>query len=83
LPLAHLGVACASRAEVDHLCAQAKAEGCLLLEPHDAGPPVGYSALLSDPDGHTLELSFGQEVAWIVTQPHEELHNSEKKATEL
>lgn len=69
LPLAHLGVACASRAEVDRLCAQARREGCLLLEPRDAGYPVGYSALLADPDGHTLELSFGQEVALAVTQP--------------
>jgi catechol 2,3-dioxygenase-like lactoylglutathione lyase family enzyme len=84
LPLAHLGVACASRAEVDELCAQAKVEGCLLLEPREAGPPVGYSALLADPDGHTLELSFGQEVAAAVQQSHtEEANNSGKKATKM
>lgn len=65
-PLAHLGVACASRDEVDRLCIQARSEGCLLYEPRDVSPSVGYSALLVDPDGHTLELAFGQEVALAV-----------------
>lgn len=66
LPSAHLGVACASREDVDDLCELAKAEGRLLLEPRDVGYPVGYTALLADPDGHTLELAFGQEVALTV-----------------
>lgn len=65
-PLAHLGVGCESRDEVDRLCAQAGAEGCLISGPEDHGPPVGYWAFLRDPDGHTLELSFGQEVALAV-----------------
>jgi catechol 2,3-dioxygenase-like lactoylglutathione lyase family enzyme len=69
LPLAHLGVAYGSRAEVDQLCAQAQAAGCLLFGPQDKGYPVGYSTLLADPDGHTLEISFGQEVALAVSQP--------------
>jgi catechol 2,3-dioxygenase-like lactoylglutathione lyase family enzyme len=69
LPLGHLGVACASRDDVDRLCAQARTEGRLLVEPKDVGYPVGYSALLADPDGHTLELSFGQEVALAVAHP--------------
>lgn len=67
MPLAHLGVACASREEVERLCVQARSEGYLLYEPREVGPPVGYSALLIDPDGHTLELAFGQEVALAVT----------------
>lgn len=66
-PETHLGVAVASRAEVDRLCALARAEGCLTREPEDAGPPVGYWAYLSDPDGYTLELAYGQEVARRVT----------------
>lgn len=66
LPIAHLGVACASRAEVDAQCAQARAAGVSVDGPHDHGPPVGYYALLSDPDGHTLELSHGQEVGLAV-----------------
>jgi hypothetical protein len=27
---------------------------------------VGYWAFLRDPDGHTLEVAFGQEVALVV-----------------
>jgi catechol 2,3-dioxygenase-like lactoylglutathione lyase family enzyme len=66
LPFAHLGVACASRDEVDRLCARAKAADCLVDGPHDYGPPVGYWAFLRDPDGHTLEISHGQEVGLAV-----------------
>ena len=32
-----------------------------------AGPPVGYWAFLRDPDGHTLEVSFGQQVGLTVS----------------
>lgn len=66
LPFAHLGVAVASRDEVDRLCGVARAEGCLVSEPEDSGPPVGYWAFLRDPDGHTLELAHGQELALAV-----------------
>ncbi len=65
-PWAHLGVACRDRAEVDRLCRLAQAEGVLLEGPSDAGPPVGYWAFLRDPDGHTLELSYGQEIGYTV-----------------
>lgn len=68
LPSAHLGVGCATRAEVDRLCEEARREGCLRYGPLDSGPPVGYWALLADPDGHTLELSFGQEVTLTITR---------------
>lgn len=66
LPIAHLGVAVSSRAEVDRLCALANDEGCLLREPEDSGPPVGYWALIRDPDGHTLEVAHGQEVNFTI-----------------
>ena len=66
LPFAHLGVGCESRAEVDRLCAEARREGVLLMGPHDAGYPVGYWAFIRDPDGHTLEVSHGQEVGLTV-----------------
>lgn len=65
-PLAHLGVGCASREELERLCAEARAEGALQAGPVDASYPVGYWAFLRDPDGHTLELSHGQEVALTV-----------------
>lgn len=67
-PLAHLGVGCESGSEVDRLCELARAEGCLVDDPADYGPPVGYWAFLRDPDGHTLEISFGQEVALTVEE---------------
>ena len=65
-PFAHLGVGCESREEVDRLCALARDEQCLIGGPNDYGPPVGYWAFLRDPDGHTLEVAFGQEVALTV-----------------
>lgn len=67
-PLAHLGVGCATKAEVDRLVALARDEGVLVDGPTDSGPPVGYWVFLRDPDGHTLELSFGQEVGLTVEQ---------------
>ena len=65
-PFAHLGVGCATRQEVDALCDQARQAGCLRQGPTDSGSPVGYWAFLSDPDGHTLEISHGQQVALTV-----------------
>lgn len=62
LPYAHLGVGVTSRAEVDRLCQLARDAQCVVREPEDSGPPVGYWALLRDPDGHTLELAYGQAV---------------------
>lgn len=65
-PVAHLGVGCKSRAEVDRRCDMAKADGIKIKGPEDWGPPVGYWAFLYDPDGHVLELSYGQEVGLTV-----------------
>lgn len=59
---AHLGVACVSREEVDRRCAAAAAAGIAVGGPYDSGPPVGYWAIIPDPDGHHLELSYGQVV---------------------
>ena len=67
-PLGHLGVACGSRAEVDRLCEAAREEGILRSGPVDNGPPIGYTAFLADPDGNSLELSFGQQVGMRVAQ---------------
>jgi catechol 2,3-dioxygenase-like lactoylglutathione lyase family enzyme len=62
LPVAHLGVACATRDEVDRLADRARSEDRLIGGPADDGPPVGYWAFIRDPDGHTLEVSHGQQV---------------------
>jgi len=68
----HLGVGCASREEVDRLCAEAKREDRLALGPVDSGYPVGYWAFLRDPDGHNLEISHGQEVGFAVAEARRE-----------
>jgi catechol 2,3-dioxygenase-like lactoylglutathione lyase family enzyme len=70
-PLGHLGVACESRAELDRLCAAARKEGRLRSGPVDNGPPIGCTAFLADPDGNSLELSFGQEVGLHVARTRE------------
>lgn len=71
LPTSHLGVACKTREEVDRLCHEAKLEGVLLEGPNDWGYPVGYWAFIGDPDGHTLEVSYGQEISFTVAQASE------------
>jgi catechol 2,3-dioxygenase-like lactoylglutathione lyase family enzyme len=60
---AHLGVACSNRDEVDRLAGRAREDGCLRHGPTDSGYPLGYWAFLADPDGHQLELSYGQNEA--------------------
>jgi catechol 2,3-dioxygenase-like lactoylglutathione lyase family enzyme len=67
-PIAHLGVGCKSREDVDLLSARAKQEGVLIQSQQDSGYPIGYWAFLRDPDGHTLELSYGQEIGLTVEQ---------------
>ena len=67
-PLGHLGAACESRAEIDRLCAEARREGRLRRAAIENGPPIGYTAFLADPDGNSLELSFGQEVGLTVAR---------------
>ncbi len=65
----HLGIGVRDRSEVDRLAALARDEGRLVLAPIDSGPPVGYWAIIRDPDGHQLEVSFGQEVALAIEDP--------------
>ncbi len=49
-------------AEIDEKVALARREGVLRREPEQLGDPVGYFAFFADPDGNTLELSWGQRV---------------------
>jgi catechol 2,3-dioxygenase-like lactoylglutathione lyase family enzyme len=65
---AHLGVAVASRDEVDRRVADAQDLGHTVSGPYDEGPPVGYWAIVADPDGHHLELAYGQEVGAAVAE---------------
>lgn len=82
LPPAHLGVACASREEVDQRCEEARNAGCLSEGPADAGPPIGYWAFLTDPDGHILELSYGQEVTFTVEHANDQNQDAAEEAAE-
>jgi catechol 2,3-dioxygenase-like lactoylglutathione lyase family enzyme len=62
----HLGVGLHSRDDVDAVVARARAGGVLQLGPTDSGHPVGYWAIIRDPDGHQLEVSHGQDVGLTV-----------------
>ncbi|MEA5604774.1 VOC family protein [Nostoc sp. UHCC 0252] len=68
LPQSHLGIAYQNRGEIDRLCNEARAEEILLDGPNDWGFPVGYWAYIRDPDSHTLEISYGQEISFTVEQ---------------
>jgi catechol 2,3-dioxygenase-like lactoylglutathione lyase family enzyme len=67
-PFGHLGIGCRSAADVERRAELARAEGCLVLGPHDSGAPLGYWAMLRDPDGNMLELSYGQQTGLAVEQ---------------
>ena len=45
--------------------ARARDAGFEVVGPFDAGPPVGYWGIIADPDGHNLEVSFGQSVEFL------------------
>ena len=66
LPIAHLGIGISSKTEVDRLATIAREQGCLVAGPEESGPPIGYWAFLRDPDGHTLEIAYGQELGLTV-----------------
>ena len=51
---------------MDRLVKLAEADDRLADGPTDSGPPVGYWAYIRDPDGNTLEVAYGQEVAFTV-----------------
>jgi catechol 2,3-dioxygenase-like lactoylglutathione lyase family enzyme len=65
---AHLGVGCVSKDEVSHRLVTASKEGYSVLGPCDDGPPVGFWGLIVDPDGHNLEVAYGQEVGLAVDE---------------
>lgn len=61
-PFGHIGVACASREEIDEKVACARLQGVLRHDAQQSDAPVGYWAFFADPDGNTLELSYGQQI---------------------
>jgi len=61
-PFGHIGVACHSKEEIDATVALAEREGVLRRPAQQSSAPVGYWAFFADPDGNTLELSYGQQI---------------------
>jgi catechol 2,3-dioxygenase-like lactoylglutathione lyase family enzyme len=58
--LDHFGFQCDTREEVDRIAREGERLGILAHPPTDAGGTVGYFAMLRDPDGHTVEFTYGQ-----------------------
>ena len=58
----HIGIALNSREKVDNISRLAQKNGFLIDGPIDSPSPVGYWACLKDPSGHTVEISFGQNI---------------------
>lgn len=61
-PFAHIGIEVPERRDVDDIADRAREEGCLVWEPRDMPPPIGYICALSDPDGNVIEISHDQGV---------------------
>lgn len=60
----HIGFTCKSCTEVKRLAEMAKAEGILEHGPCEEGWPGGYCAYISDPSGHSVEISYNQEAGY-------------------
>ncbi len=58
----HFGFDVASREDVDRIAERGRADGILKYGPVDAGPIVGYFAMVRDPSGNTCEFSYGQPI---------------------
>ena len=61
-PLSHLGFSLKSREEVDQIAKVAKEEGILKYGPVYFDEVVGYICEILDPDGNSVEFSYGQEL---------------------
>ncbi len=61
-PFAHLGMEVPNKEDIDAIAEKAEAAGCLAMPPTMMPPPIGYIAMLTDPDGNTIEFSWDQGV---------------------
>jgi catechol 2,3-dioxygenase-like lactoylglutathione lyase family enzyme len=61
---AHIGFTCSSCSEVKRLAEMAKAEGILEHGPCEERWPGGYCAYITDPSGHSVEISYNQEAGY-------------------
>ena len=60
----HIGFTCQSCTEVKRLAEMAREEGILEHGPCEEGWPGGYCAYISDPSGHSVEVSYNQEAGY-------------------
>ena len=67
-PFAHLGVEVPERADIDAIAERGRTAGCLVWEPQQLPPPVGYVCALRDPDGNMVEFSHDQGVYAAVAE---------------
>lgn len=61
-PVSHFGFALPGREDVDKIAAQAEAEGILMRPAAYVNDVVNYICFVRDPDGHSVEFSFGQDI---------------------
>lgn len=67
-PFGHIGIELGSRDAVDAVAEDARSGGFLHAEPVDLPDPIGYICMVRDPDGNTIEFSFGQRVFEYATE---------------
>lgn len=60
----HIGFTCSSCSEVKRIAEMAKEEGILEHGPCEEGWPGGYCAYITDPSGHSIEISYNQEAGY-------------------
>ena len=61
-PLSHIGFALSSKEEVDKIAKIAEEEKLLNYGPVFLDPVAGYLCEILDPDGNSVEFSYGQEL---------------------
>ncbi|MDZ7733253.1 MAG: VOC family protein [Acidimicrobiia bacterium] len=61
-PFAHIGIELVSKEDVDERAAIAAEGGHLAHGPVQLPPPIGYVCFVTDPDGNTVEFSYGQGI---------------------
>ena len=58
----HLGFQCELREQIDEIAKKGRELGILVEPPTDYGGVVGYFTMISDPDGHVVEFTYGQPI---------------------
>jgi lactoylglutathione lyase len=58
----HLGFQCETREQIDQVADKGRELGILVEPPTDTGGIVGYFTMISDPDGHLVEFTYGQPI---------------------